>query len=300
MRVLGIGEILWDELPTGRALGGAPFNVTAQLTHLGHQASYVTAVGADPPGRAALAEARRRGIDTSLIRVTDAAPTGVARVTTGDSGGADFEIVRPAAYEYIRVSDAALDRIAAERADALVFGTLAQCQARVLDATEAIAAAVPGAIRLYDVNLRAGWWWPPLVIRLMSLATVVKLAEAEARVLAPVLGLEWQGAQAFCQDLAGQRGLRAVAVTAGSGTAALWLDGELALARPPAATVADPVGAGDAFSAGLADAVSREMPAALALRRANALGTLIASRRGALPAWAAEDLALLEYGSPSH
>lgn len=81
MRVTGIGEILWDQLPSGRVLGGAPFNVTAHLARLGHQTAYLTAVGDDQPGQAAIAEARARGIGTVLIQVTRAAPTGTARVT---------------------------------------------------------------------------------------------------------------------------------------------------------------------------------------------------------------------------
>ncbi len=130
MRVTGIGEILWDELPSGRVLGGAPFNVTAHLARLGHDTAYLTAVGDDQPGQAAVAEARAHGIDTALIQVTRAAPTGTARVTTGASGATTFQIARPAAFENIRAGRATLRRIAEQQPDALVFGTLAQRQPR--------------------------------------------------------------------------------------------------------------------------------------------------------------------------
>jgi fructokinase len=297
MRVTGIGEILWDELPSGRVLGGAPFNVTAHLARLGHHTAYLTAVGDDQPGQAAVAEARARGIDTALIQVTRTAPTGTARVTAGASGATTFQIARPAAFENIRAGRATLRRIAEQRPDALVFGTLAQRQPQVLDATGQVAAALPGTLRLYDVNLRDGWWTPGLITRLIQLATVVKFAEDEARQLSPLLGLTWRGAPDFCRALAARAGLRAVAVSAGSGTAALWLDGQAAQAPPPAITVQDTVGAGDAFSAGLLDGISKGLTAAVALRHANALGALIAARPGALPAWTPTDLAQIEHRS---
>jgi len=119
MRVTGIGEILWDELPSGRVLGGAPFNVTAHLARLGHHTAYLTAVGDDQPGQAAVAEARARGIDTALIQVTRTAPTGTARVTAGASGATTFQIARPAAFENIRAGSATLRRIAEQQPDAL-------------------------------------------------------------------------------------------------------------------------------------------------------------------------------------
>jgi fructokinase len=295
VRVIGIGEILWDELPSGRAIGGAPFNVVAHLARLEHKANYVTAVGSDEPGRAAIAEVRARGVSTSLIQVTEAAPTGIARVQTDALGSVRFEIVRPAAFEEIRLDGAALRRIARQQPGVVVFGTLAQCQSRALDATAQVcAAAAPGSLRLYDVNLRSGWWGPGLIIELTRLASVVKLAEEEARELSPVFGLAWHGARSFCRAMAERAGLRCVAVSAGASSAHLWLDGELAQARPPAITVADTVGAGDAFSAGLLDAMSQGLPAAAALRHANALGALIASRQGAQPTWAPADLTRLE------
>lgn len=293
--VIGIGEILWDELPGGRAIGGAPFNVVANLARLGHETAYVTAVGRDPLGTGALAEIRGRGVDASLVQLVDGTPTGVARVSLGTSGAAEFEIVRPAAYQELRLDDAAVRQIAARRPGALVFGTLAQIPRHIRDGTRRLAAELPGAVRLYDVNLRDGWWSPELVAELAALATVIKLTDDEARQLEPALGVPWAGAEAFCEALAARFGLRGVAVSAGAGTASAWLDGKFASAPPPDVTVADTVGAGDAFAAGLVDAVSRGLPAAAALRRANALGALVVSRRGALPEWTPAELTALEH-----
>lgn len=295
--VIGIGEILWDELPRGRTIGGAPFNVIANLARLGHETAYVTAVGRDRPGTGAIAEVRDRGVDPALVQVLDGAPTGIARVTVGPGGNAAFEIVRPAAYQEIQFDDAVVREIARRRPGAVVFGTLAQIPEHIRAGTRRLAAELPGALRLYDVNLRDGWWSPGLVAELAELAApngVVKLTDEEARELAPALDVPWDGAEAFCRGLAGKRGLRGVAVSAGAQGASVWLDGEFTSGPPPAVTVADSVGAGDAFVAGLIDAIGRGMPAAPALRRANALGALVASRAGALPAWTPAELTALD------
>ena len=293
-RVIGIGEILWDELPGGRAIGGAPFNVVANLARLGHETSYVTAVGGDELGSRAVAEIRARGVDASMVEVADGTPTGIARVVLDASASPHFEIVRPAAYQELRLDETAVRQITGLRPDALVFGTLAQLPGQIRAGTRRLAAELPGAVRLYDVNLRDGWWSPDVVAELAALASVLKLTEEEARQLSPALGVPWAGAEPFCRDLASKLGLRGVAVSSGADGAAVWLDGEFASGPPPAVTVTDAVGAGDAFAAGLTDAATRGLPAAAALRRANALGALVVSKPGALPGWTPAELTALE------
>ncbi|HEY3977090.1 MAG TPA: PfkB family carbohydrate kinase [Streptosporangiaceae bacterium] len=296
MLAVGVGELLWDRLPGGDEIGGAPFNVVSHLARLGHRAAYLTAVGRDPLGDAAIARMERRGIDTSLVGRADGVPTGLARVTVGPDGSPAFVIGRPAAFEHWPAGKAG--QVIAMRPAFLAYGTLAQLHAPARSALAAIAAGCPGAVRLYDVNLRDDWWSADVVAELVRLASVVKLSVGEARELAPVLSVAWSDdPEVFSADLAGRHGLRGVAITAGPDAASLWLDGAFARAAPPAAEVADAVGAGDAFAAGLLDAVGQRRDVAAALRRANALGTLVASRRGAQPPWDPAELTALEASS---
>jgi fructokinase len=294
--VVGVGEVLWDRLPGGDAIGGAPFNVVSHLARLGHRAAYLTAVGQDAPGEAIIAEMAARGIDTALVGRVPGVPTGLAQVTVGAGGSPAFEIRRPAAFERWDVGRPVLAEVTSLRPSVLVYGTLAQLRPQARDVLRQITAGCQEALRLYDVNLRDGWWSADVVTELIQLASVVKLSESEARQLAPVLGVAWDGAnlETFSAGLAARLGLRGVAVTAGPDAAALWLDGAFASAAPPPAEVADAVGAGDAFAAGLLDAIGRRLGTAAALRRANALGTLVASRRGAQPHWTEAELAKLE------
>ena len=293
---VGIGEVLWDRLPGGDEIGGAPFNVVSHLARLGHRAAYLTAVGRDPLGDAAIAQMASRGIDTSLVGRADGVPTGLARVTVAPGGSPAFVIRRPAAFEHWPAGERG--QVIAMRPAFLVYGTLAQLHAPARAGLAAIAAGCPDAVALYDVNLRDEWWSADAVTELITLATVVKLSVSEARELAGILGVAGaDDAAAFSAGLARRHGLRGVAITAGPDAASLWLDGDFARAAPPAAEVADAVGAGDAFAAGLLDAIGQRRGAAAALRRANALGTLVASRRGAQPSWAPAELAALEAGT---
>ncbi|MGH3274278.1 MAG: PfkB family carbohydrate kinase [Streptosporangiaceae bacterium] len=314
MLAVGVGEVLWDRLPGGDEIGGAPFNVVSHLARLGHPAACLTAVGWDSPGDAVIARMASQGIDTSLVGRVGGIPTGLAQVSLPPGGGPAFTIMRPAAFEHWAAGDPG--RVIAMRPGLLVYGTLAQVRLRARVRLGEIMVGCPAAMALYDVNLRDGWWSPEVVADLLELASVVKLSVAEARELAPVLGLAWQDdPAAFSVKLARQRGLRAVAITAGPDAASLWLDGDFARAAPPSAKVIGPgraddaaaagesvsagdsVGAGDAFAAALLDAIGTGLTAAPALRRANALGALVASRRGAQPPWTPTELAALEEAS---
>lgn len=288
-RVLGIGELLWDLFPDGRRLGGAPFNVTANLHRLGHDAAFVTAVGDDELGREALRVADELGVEATFISVALDLPTGTVAVQPDAKTGHRFVIRSPAAYESIGDGDALLFNIAAWRPDALVYGTLAQRFAGARHLTGRIATELQPRHRLYDVNLRDGTWTDALVLDLMGSATVVKANDEEAQVLATVLGCDASPA-ALGQALGERFGIEALCVTFGADGAALWTNGMLLEVEGIRVEVVDTVGAGDAFAAALLHAMLDGKPPAEALAFANRLGALVASRPGALPPWTADEV----------
>jgi fructokinase len=289
--VLGIGEVLWDMLPSGRRLGGAPFNVTARLRRMGFAASYLTAVGDDEPGRAALARMRELGVDTSRVRTVPNVPTGRAEVVLDPSGDPTFEIVRPAAYDLL--AEGAPVEAPDPAPDVLVYGTLAAWRRPTLDVISNLASRHPDTLRVYDVNLRPGCWTPRLVDGLARTANVLKVSERElphlsrrppeARPGDDQAGETPDGIEAAVRDIADRYGMRAVACSRGARGGALLLDGVFVQQAPPRVTVVDTVGAGDAFTAAMVEGIVRGLPAEEVLRRANALGALVASQPGALP-----------------
>jgi fructokinase len=280
--VVGIGELLWDLLPDGPRLGGAPFNVIVHLGRFGCRTAMISAVGRDELGRRAIEEATRFGGATSLIEVNDR-PTGVARVELVSRGVPEYDILSPAAYEAFGASPH--DLAIAGEPDLVVFGTLAQRFEGVRAATQEITDGAPDAVRLYDVNLRPGCWDPPLVERLLALATVVKLNEDEAATIAFALGLPASPIERFANAACDRYDLRGVCVTRGAAGAALLLDGAYRQRAAPPVDVVDTVGAGDAFAAGLAFGLIRSWAGSEILSVATRLGALVASRRGAIPDW---------------
>src|ERR1700704_3159805 len=118
------GEILWDCLPSGKHAGGAPFNVTAHLAQLGVSVSLISAIGRDPLGDEILQVARDKKVNTDFIgRVRVGLPTGTVIVTVDGKGNATYELVQPAAWDEIKVSNEALAAVA--KARAFTFGSLA-------------------------------------------------------------------------------------------------------------------------------------------------------------------------------
>jgi fructokinase len=166
-----------------------------------------------------------------------------------------------------------------------VLGTLAQRFAGVRAVTDRIADANPGAVRLYDVNLRSGCWDPGLVERLLGHATVAKLNEDEQATPSVALGLPASPTERFARTTCERFQLRGVCVTRGAAGAALLLDDVYREAPAPHVDVVDTVGAGDAFSAGLGYGLINGWTVSEILTVSTRLGAFVASRAGAIPDW---------------
>ena len=175
VRIVGIGEILWDVFENEEHLGGAVYNFAAHTAQLGHAIDYVTAVGNDERGRRALQRSRELGLSTRYIGRVDEASTGVVTVTLDGGGQPSYVIHRPAAYDFANLTPQELDAIAASHPDWICYGTLYQLHPGARELTRRLLAATPGAPRFYDVNLRRDSYTPELVEALLLSASVVKL-----------------------------------------------------------------------------------------------------------------------------
>jgi fructokinase len=268
--ILSLGEILWDVFPDGREdLGGAPFNLAFHASRLGHDAIFVSAVGEDTRGSRAIQKASKLGIDTSFIQTNTSAPTGLVSVSLDGARQPSFVLERPAAYDHVALSDRWLEKLAAADPDWICFGTLFFLTPANLSTLRRLLAACPKARRFYDVNLREGNWNDALVRELVPLADIVKLNEAEETTLGPAVAA---ARGPVCVTLA-DRGCR--------------VGGVLVAGYP--VEVADAVGAGDAFSAGLIHGLSEGLTPLEAADFANRVGAIVASHRGATPFWKPED-----------
>lgn len=277
--VLCVGEVLWDALPAGLFLGGAPLNVARNLRTHGVATSVLSRVGADRLGEEAVGRVVREGVGADLIQVDADRPTGFVRVRLDDPGSPSFEIVEDVAWDAIEATGAALERAA--RADAIVFGTLAQ-RAPVSRATIERLWAATDARKVYDVNLRPPCCDRETVRRSLEAADLVKLNEAEFDRLGEWFGLEGDDRRR-AGALAGSFDCDVVCVTRGERGAALWHRDRWSEHPGFRVRVRDTVGAGDAFLAALLAGLQRGEDDDELLRRAALAAARAVMRQGAAP-----------------
>ena len=179
MRIVVIGEVLWDVFEDSEKLGGASFNFAVHASRLGHEVTFVSAVGDDQRGRAVLARAANSAwyrLHPDRSRSADRHGLGSRRFRRSTG----FHIHRPAAYDALHLDRADLQRLAAIEPDWLYYGTLHQAEPAARAETRKLVEALPGARRFYDVNLRRNSYTRELVAELMAAAHVVKLNDDEA------------------------------------------------------------------------------------------------------------------------
>jgi len=289
MRIICIGEVLWDVFEDSEKLGGAPFNFAVHASRLGHEVTFVSAVGGDERGRTVLARAGELGLRPDFIQTVPGAATGTVSVRVDLAGQPDFTIHRPAAYDALRLDRADLQRLAAIEPDWLYYGTLHQAEPAARAETKKLLEALPGAKRFYDINLRPHSYTRELIAELMATANVVKLNDQEAAAVDSMFGHPHDSLSEFTEFWSRQFGWTALAVTRGSRGCAIRIGGDYA--EPPGynVKVADTVGAGDAFAAAFLQGLSRGWDAHRTGDFANRVGAVVASRPGGVPAWSIED-----------
>src|ERR1700686_4374161 len=218
--VIGVGEVLWDLLLTGPQLGGAPANFAYHAHALGSQAQVITRVGKDDYGREIIRRFHEMGLPETGVQVDETAPTGIAKVELSGDGLAHFTIQENVAWDHIAVTPEAL--AAAREADAICFGSLAQrCGPSRNTIQDLVAATLPGALRVFDINLRQQFYSRDVVEKSFQLANVLKLNDDELPRLADMFNLTGSTEDQIGQ-LAHTFGLRLVALTRGPNGSLLY------------------------------------------------------------------------------
>ena len=293
MKIVSIGEVLWDILPSTEHLGGAPFNFAWHAHNLGHEVCFVSAVGDDPYGNQALERIAESGLSTRFIRRVHDCPTGTVTVSTDSLGLPHYAIDRPAAYDFPALSPAEFDALLSPAPDWIYFGTLQQMSAPAHALTLKLMSAAPAAKRFYDINLRINSYTPELVRTLARHTNILKLNEQEVPALRHIGGFQGDSVAQFCRNCRRIFQLNAVCVTLGPKGCALLLDNEYLEAPGFPVKVVDTIGAGDAFSAALLHGINAGWAPSRIGDFANRIGALVASRPGGTPKWTiAEAMAL--------
>lgn len=280
--VVGLGELIWDLLPGGRTLGGAPSNFAHHARLLGNRAVVASRVGGDELGREALGRLARAGVVADYVQNDPEHPTGTVAVEIGAGGEARFTVNPDSAWDYIELTPqwAAL----AEEADAVCFGTLGQRHPRARATILGFLALTrPRSLRLFDVNLRHSFFTAEMLAASLRLASVVKFNSDELSAAAGMLGLRAAREEELSRRLIESYGLDLVAITRGAKGSLLVSWGEAVEHHGYDVRVADTIGCGDAFAAALAHCLLGGLSLEEAGEAANRMGAWVATRAGATP-----------------
>jgi fructokinase len=280
--IVGLGELLWDLFPGRKQLGGAPANFAYMTSLLGDEAKIASRVGRDVLGTEAIRILKSLRLDTSQLQEDDLHPTGTVIVSLNSDGQPKYEITERVAWDFLQWTDHWKNL--ARQADAVCFGSLAQ---RSTVSRETISAFLqylrPGALRVFDVNLRQEFFTREILEQSVRSADIMKCNHEEVVVVAGVLGSPAEDLPASAQWLLKAYPLKLLCVTRGEHGSFLFSASGNHAHPGHRVNVADTVGAGDAFTAGLLHHYLRGSSLETMNEAANQMGAWVASQCGATP-----------------
>jgi fructokinase len=282
--IVGLGEILWDILPSGRQLGGAPANFAYCAHLLGNRAMIASRIGTDELGSEVRNRLRHDGLGESFLQSDSAHPTGTVRVELDPNGQPRYDITAEVAWDFMEWTDAW--KSLAQSADAVCFGTLAQrspiSRATILKVLEATRE---DALRVFDVNLRQNFYSAEILEQSLRAANVLKINAEELSVLKQLLGVgtDFLNEASICKIFLGKFDLKLVCVTHGANGSLFCDSSGIYKHSGFQVEVKDTVGSGDGFTAGLVHGfLSGQTPDEIN-DLANRMGAWVASSLGAMP-----------------
>ncbi len=277
--ILCIGEILWDNLPSGAKPGGAPMNVALHLNRIGQKVSISSKVGNDEQGKKLLAFLEDSGLRTDLIQIDETLPTSEVLVHLDENNNATYEICEPVAWDNLVLTDSLISQ--AKSSGLIIYGTLAS---RNPETRKTILRLLENdVVKLIDVNLRQPYDTREIVEQLILKSDIVKLNDEELGVFGQWYNKHKHDEESLVRWFAEEFNSKMVIVTKGDKGALLYSDGVFYEHPGFKVNAVDTVGAGDAFLAGFIAALLEEKTNDKALEFACAAGAFVASKAGATP-----------------
>ena len=280
--IIGLGEILWDMLPGGKVLGGAPANFAYHCSQLGSESYVISAIGKDDLGCEILENMEELGLPTEYLFIEERVPTGTVTVKLDAKGHPEYTIHQNVAWDYIPVEQSALDLVSG--AEAICFGSLAQRSPISKKSIQSyLEQASDGCLRVFDVNLRQNYYTRELLERSLDFADVLKLNDDELVILTELFSLKGNEDE-MIGSLVQTYGLQLLALTRGAEGSTLHNGSERSDYKTEAVSTVDTVGAGDSFTAAMVMAYLKGMPLKDMHRLASELAAFVCTQKGATPA----------------
>jgi fructokinase len=286
--IVSVGEVLWDLLPTGPLLGGAPANFAYHAHALGAQVHFITRVGNNDYGSEIIRRFQDMGLPDANVQVDEKAPTGLTKVELSGDGLPHYTVLENVAWDYIAATPEALANASA--ADAICFNSLAQRCERSRNTVRQLLAVTPShALRVLDINFRQQFYSHEVIETSLQLANVLKLNDDELLRLAAMLKLSGSTEQQI-ERLAQTFDLRLIALTRGPQGSLLFQQKGKRWSDCPShpVKVVDTVGAGDSFTAALVLGLLVKMDLDEINTIANEVARYVCSQAGGTPTLPAE------------
>ena len=280
--VVGIGEALWDVLPEGKKIGGAPANFAYHVSQFGLESLVVSAVGDDALGEEILTDFREKNLQCIVPEV--AFPTGTVQVTVDAAGVPSYDIRQNVAWDNIPFTEE-LRRLAGQTC-AVCFGSLAQRSRVSRNAIQSFLDAMPGGdgvYRIFDINLRQNFYGRETICDSLRRCNILKINDEELSIVSRMFGFQGTDMQENCRKLLDEYGLKMVILTCGVNGSYVFTPGAVSFAATPEVRVADTVGAGDSFTAGFIAGLLKGLPVSESHRLAVDVSAYVCTQNGAMP-----------------
>ena len=278
--VTGIGEVLWDVLPEGKKLGGAPANFAYHVSQFGFESRIVSAIGPDMLGEELLSGLGDKGLDCMIETVPY--PTGTVQVELDGNGIPCYDIRQDVAWDNIPFTPG-LEALA-KTTGAVCFGSLAQRSPVSRDTINRFIDAMPeGSLRIFDINLRQNFYTKDIVSNSMRKCNILKINNEELETVSVMLGLPDGPQQSRAKALLSMFGLKALILTCGATGSHVFTSEETSYIATPQVEVADTVGAGDSFTAAFVSGLLKGLDIRQAHRLAVETSAFVCTQKGAMP-----------------
>lgn len=280
--VIGMGEALWDILPEGKKIGGAPANFAYHVSQFGLDSCAVSAIGDDALGHELIEKFDERGIRYQIETVPY--PTGTVQVEIDRAGIPQYEIKENVAWDNIPYTPR-LDDLA-RRTRAVCFGSLAQRNVVSRTTINRFLDAIPAGndpLIVFDVNLRQGFYTKETLCSSMERCNVLKINDEELVVVSRMFGYPGIDLQHKCRILLGKYNLKMLILTCGINGSYVFTHGNVSFRPTPRVDVADTVGAGDSFTAAFIASILKGLSVAEAHHKAVLTSAYVCTCQGAMP-----------------
>lgn len=280
--IVGMGEALWDCLPEGKKIGGAPANFAYHVSQFGFDSRVVSAVGQDANGEEILNVFQQRKLKSVIEQVPY--PTGTVQVTLDAVGVPQYEIKEGVAWDNIPFTDEL--RNLALRTRAVCFGSLAQRSVVSRNTINRFLDTMPdidGQLKIFDINLRQNFYTKEVLCESMRRCNILKINDEELVTISRIFGYPGIDLQDKCWILLAKYNLKMLILTCGTNGSYVFTPGEISFQETPKVPVADTVGAGDSFAAAFTASILSGMPVSEAHKLAVEVSAYVCTQSGAMP-----------------